>query len=114
MLLLPLALVAAAPSLTVAPATVDRAETQTVTGTGWPVIEFCERRARVRLESGQDVARLGSARVRRNGRFTFTWNAEAENVGSGRWRLVVRVRCDIGEDGRPVFQTRKRPIRVRP
>jgi len=104
---------AAAPRISVSPATIDRDETQTVTGRGWPVIEFCERKVTVKLKSAQNRARLGTARVRRSGRFTFTWNAEDANVGSGHWRLVVRMRCESGEDGSPVFQKRVKPIHVR-
>jgi hypothetical protein len=104
---------AAAPQIDVAPRVVDRDETQTVKGRGWPVIEFCEREVVVLLKSDQNRVRLGDARVRRSGRFRFEWNAEEENVGSGRWRLVVRMRCERGLDGSPNFVRRRAAIRVR-
>jgi hypothetical protein len=103
----------AAPRISVSPATVDRDETQTVRGRGWPVIEFCERRVVVKLKSDQNSARLGSARVRRSGRFRFEWNADDANVGSGRWRLVVRMTCESGEDGSPNLVRRRASIRIR-
>jgi hypothetical protein len=104
---------AAAPRIEVAPTTVDRDEAQTVKGRGWPVIEFCERRVVVKLKSDQNRARLGAARVRRSGRFRFEWTADDANVGSGRWRLVVRMRCESGDDGSAVFVRRARDVRVR-
>lgn len=104
---------AAAPRIGVAPKTVDRDETQTVRGRGWPVIEFCERKVVVKLKSDQNRARLGSARVRLSGRFRFEWNADDANVGSGRWRLVVGMRCESGKDGSAVFVRRARNIRIR-
>jgi hypothetical protein len=104
---------AAAPRISVEPKTVDRDETQVVKGRGWPVIEFCKRRVVVKVKSAQNSARLGSARVRRSGRFRFEWTADGANVGSGPWRLVVRMRCESGEDGSAVFVRRSREIRVR-
>jgi hypothetical protein len=104
---------AAAPQIDVAPRVVDRDETQTVKGRGWPVIEFCEREVVILLKSDQNRVRLGDARVRRSGRFRFEWNAEDENVGSGRWRLVVRMKCESGNDGSPNFVRRRAAIRVR-
>jgi|SRR5215207_1364524 len=104
---------AAAPRISVTPDSVDRDETQVVKGRGWPVIEFCKRLVVVKLKSDQNRARLGSARVRLSGRFRFEWTAEDANVGSGRWRLVVRMRCESGKDGSAVFVRRARSIRVR-
>ena len=104
---------AAAPRISVSPTTVDRDETQTVKGRGWPVIEFCERRVVVKLKSAQNRVRLGSAHVRRSGRFRFEWNAEDANVGSGRWRLVVRMTCESGEDGSPNLVRRRADVRIR-
>ena len=103
----------AATTIGVSPATVDRDATQTVTGRGWPVIEFCERHVTVRLQSAQNRVRLGSARVRDSGRFRFRWTPDEANVGPGRWRLVVRMRCESGDDGSPVIRRRGADIRVR-
>ena len=111
--LVPAAPALAAPRIEVAPRTVDRDQTQVVKGRGWPVIEFCKRRIVVKLRTAQNRARLGSARVRRSGRFRFEWNADAANVGSGRWRLVARLRCESGEDGSAVFVRRSVRIRIR-
>jgi hypothetical protein len=104
---------AAAPRIDVAPRVVDRDETQTVRGRGWPVIEFCEREVVVKLKSDQNRVRLGSARVRRSGRFRFEWNAEDAGVGAGTWRLVVRMTCESGADGSPNLVRRRASIRVR-
>jgi len=104
---------AAAPQIDVTPRVVDRDETQTVKGRGWPVIEFCEREVVILLKSDQNRVRLDDARVRRSGRFRFEWNADEENVGSGRWRLVVRMQCESGDDGSPNFVRRRAAIRVR-
>jgi hypothetical protein len=103
----------AAPAIGVSPAVVDRDATQTVTGRGWPVFESCERRVSVRLRSAQNRVRLGSARVRRSGRFSFRWTPDEANAGPGRWRLVVRMRCESGDDGSPVFARRGAGIRIR-
>ena len=103
----------AAPRIDVAPRVVDGDETQTVRGRGWPVIEFCERAVVVKLKSDQNRVRLGSARVRLSGRFRFEWNAADANVGSGKWRLVVRMTCESGADGSPNLVRRRASIRVR-
>jgi hypothetical protein len=104
---------AAAPSIDVAPRVVDRDETQTVKGRGWPVIEFCEREVVILLKSDQNRVRLDDVRVRRSGRFRFEWNADEENVGSGRWRLVARMECESGDDGSANFVRRRAAIRIR-
>jgi hypothetical protein len=101
------------PRISVSPATVERDEAQTVRGRGWTVFESCERRVEVKLKSAQNRARLGFARVRRSGRFRFEWTAEEARVGPGRWRLVVRMTCESGNDGSPVFQKRRLNIRIR-
>jgi hypothetical protein len=104
---------AAAPRISVAPNPVDHDQTQTVKGRGWPVIEFCKRRVRIRLLSDQNAVLLGFARVRASGRFRLEWSPDGANVGAGDWRLVVRMRCESGEDGSPNPQRRAKHIRVR-
>ena len=104
---------AAAPRISVAPNPVDRDQTQTVKGRGWPVIEFCKRRVRIRLVSDQNAVLLGFAPVRDSGRFRFEWSPDGANVGAGDWRLVARMRCESGDDGSPVFQRRSKNVRVR-
>ena len=111
-------LAAAAPAagasrISVAPNPVDHDQVQTIKGRGWPVIEFCKRRVRIRLVSDQNAVLLGFARVRASGRFRFEWSPDAANVGAGRWRLVARMRCESGDDGSPVFERRSKRIRVR-
>ena len=103
----------AAPRISVSPATVDHDEDQIVRGRGWPVIEFCSRRVVVKLKSDQNRVRLGSTRVRLSGRFRFEWSPDTANVGAGPWRLVVRMRCESGEDGSPNLVRRRVDIRVR-
>jgi hypothetical protein len=98
---------AAAPRISVSPRAVDHDGTQTVTGRGWPVIEFCRRTVRIRLVSDQNLVTLGRVRVRDSGRFTFSWSPEAEGVGARTsWRLVARMMCESGDDGSP------NPVRV--
>ena len=104
---------AAAPRISVAPNPVDREQTQTVRGRGWPVIEFCKRRVRITLRSDQNAVRLGFAAVRSSGRFRFEWSPDAANVGAGEWRLVARLRCESGDDGSPVLVRRSERVRVR-
>ncbi len=107
LLLVAPAVAAAAPRISVSPRAVDHHATQTVTGRGWPVIEFCKRTVRVRLVSDQNLVTLGRVRVRDSGRFTFRWSPEAENVGARTsWRLVARMMCESGDDGSP------NPVRV--
>src|SRR5215210_6706535 len=98
---------AAAPRIEVAPLAVDADAEQTVRGRGWPVIEFCSRRVRIRLVSAQNLVTLGRVRVSDRGRFTFRWTPDDENVGApSRWTLVARMRCESGENGSP------NPVRV--
>jgi hypothetical protein len=103
----------AKPRISVSPNPVDHDQTQTVKGRGWPVIEFCKRTVRISLRSAQNAVTLGTARVRRSGRFAFDWTADDENVGPGRWRLVARMKCESGEDGSPNPVRRSVRVRVR-
>jgi hypothetical protein len=77
------------------------------------VIEFCRRHVAIRLQSAQNRVPLGTARVRRSGRFRFLWTPDEANAGPGRWRLVVRMRCESGKDGSPVIVKRGADIRIR-
>ncbi len=86
----------------------------TIRGREWPVIEFCTRRVRLRLESDQNAVLIGFVRIRDNGRFTRRWTPENGEIGPGRWRIVARLRCESGEDGSPNFITRRRALRVLP
>jgi hypothetical protein len=107
LLLLAPAAASAAPRIAVTPRVVDHDATQTVTGRGWPVIEFCKRTVRVRLVSDQNLVTLGRVRVSDRGRFTFRWVPDDENVGApSRWTLVARMMCESGDDGSP------NPVRV--
>jgi hypothetical protein len=103
----------AAQSITVSPTTVRFGHLQTVAGKDWPVIEFCERRVRLSLESDQNAFRIGRARVDENGRFRRRWTPLRSKVGAGRWRLVVRMRCESGQDGSPIIVRRSRAVRIR-
>ena len=93
----------AAPRITATPQTVKRTDIQTVRGRGWPVIEFCSRTVRARVVSAQNSAPIAQRHIRDNGRFTFRWIPKNKNVGKGSWRLVVRMRCESGEDGSTFF-----------
>jgi hypothetical protein len=104
-----LAAVAAAPiaeaaqRITATPQTVKRTDVQTVRGRGWPVIEFCSRTVRARVVSAQNSAPIAQRHIGDDGRFTFRWIPKNKNVGRGSWRLVVRMRCESGEDGSIFF-----------
>jgi hypothetical protein len=100
------------PLLSVTPRTVQLDEELTIRGREWPVIEFCRRRVRLRLESDQNSVLIGFVRIRDNGRFTRRWTPETGEIGPGRWRIVARLRCESGEDGSPNFIIRRRSIRI--
>jgi hypothetical protein len=110
----PAAPAASPPLLSVSPQTVHLDDEVTIRGREWPVIEFCSRRVRLRLESDQNAVLIGFARIRDNGRFTRRWTPESGEIGPGRWRIVARLRCESGEDGSPNFITRKKKLRILP
>jgi hypothetical protein len=103
----------AARHITVKPKTVRFGHTQTVTGRGWPVIEFCERRVRLSLAAKGNVFKIGRARVNTKGRFKRRWTPRRTKVGAGRWTLMVRMRCESGKDGTVVNLRLDRKIRIR-
>jgi hypothetical protein len=105
---------ASPPLLSVSPNPVHLGDAVTIKGREWPVIEFCRRRVRLRLESDQNAVLIGFVRVRDNGRFTRQFTPKAGKIGPGRWRIVARLRCESGEDGSPNFITRKRKLRILP
>jgi hypothetical protein len=102
------------PLLSVSPRTVHLDDEVTIRGREWPVIEFCRRRVRLRLESDQNAVLIGFVRIRDNGRFTRRWTPESGEIGPGRWRIVARLRCESGKDGSPNFITRRRALRILP
>ena len=113
-----LAAVAAAPAqppqrVTADPATVGQDATQTVRGRNWPVFENCSRTIRASVRSAQNAAPIAQRHIGDNGRFTFRWIPRNRNVGPGRWRLVVRMRCESGRDGSTFFVRAGTFIRVR-
>jgi hypothetical protein len=106
---------AAAPArqtITVRPRVVGFGEDQIVRGRHWVVFENCQRRVRVRLRSGQNSFKIGHAHVRRSGRFRFEWTPRRARVGAGRWRVVVRQKCESGKDGSTFFARASRRIRI--
>jgi hypothetical protein len=105
---------AAPPILKVTPNRIHLGETTTIRGTQWPVIEFCKRRVRLRLESDQNAVLIGFVRINDNGRFTRRFTPRANRIGAGRWRVVARLRCESGNTGEPNFITRKRRLRILP
>jgi hypothetical protein len=50
--------------------------------------------------------------VRTDGTFRRRWTPRRSRVGAGRWRLVVRMRCESGQDGSPVIVRKSRAIRI--
>jgi hypothetical protein len=104
--------VAAPPFLKVTPNRIHLGETTTIKGSQWPVIEFCKRRVRLRLESDQNAVLIGFTRIKDNGRFSRNFTPKKGKVGTGQWRVVARLRCESGEDGSANFITRKRKLRI--
>ena len=105
--------VVASQTISVSPASVRFDHVQTVKGKDWPVIEFCSRTVRLRLESPQNELKIGTAKVKTDGTFRRRWTPRRAKVGAGRWRLVVRMHCESGEDGSTVTVKRSRIIRIR-
>jgi hypothetical protein len=103
---------ASPPLLKISPKTVQLGQTVTIKGSEWPVIEFCSRRVRLRLESDQNAVLIGFKRVRDDGTFTRHFTPKKGKIGAGRWRIVARLRCESGEDGSANFITRKRKLRI--
>jgi hypothetical protein len=104
---LAVALVAAAPaaarqSISASPNPVRFGQKLTVTGRGWPVIEFCSRTVRLSLRSAQNAFHVGSTRVGNRGRLRFQWTPRRAQVGAGRWVLRARMNCESGNDGSTV------------
>src|SRR5688500_7081877 len=60
-------------SVSARPDPVGFGDTLIVRGKGWPVIEFCSRTVRISLRSDQNAFRIGTVRVKLNGRFRFEW-----------------------------------------
>ena len=102
------------PILKATPRTVHLGQTVTIRGTQWPVIEFCKRTVRLRLESAQNAVLIGFSHVSDGGRFTRHFTPKAGKIGTGPWKVVARLRCESGEDGSPNFITRKRTLKIRP
>ena len=98
----PLAAEAAAKqTISARPDPVGFGDTLVVGGKGWPVIEFCSRTVRLSLRSDQNAFRIGTVRVKLNGRFRFEWIPRRARVGAGTWKLRARMRCESGDDGSP-------------
>jgi|SRR5215216_6669664 len=108
----PSAPAASPPLLSVTPNRVHLDHTVTIKGREWPVIEFCRRRVRLRLESDQNAVLIGFVRIRDNGRFTRHFTPKRGKIGTGPWRIVARLRCESGEDGSPNFIIRRKKLRI--
>jgi hypothetical protein len=101
------------PRVTASPNPVQEREQLTIRGRGWPVIEFCERRVKLSLRSDQNRVRLGTARVRRSGRFRKRLTPRSVNAGPGDWRLVAVLPCESGKDGSPNPIRRRTNLTIR-
>jgi hypothetical protein len=101
------------PRVSATPRTVHFGQQQTVSGHGWAVIEFCRRTVRLSLVSAQNVADIGTARIRDDGTFTRRWTPRRAAVGAGDWNLRVTQRCESGKDGSTIFVRRAIPIHIR-
>ena len=104
---------AAKQSIGASPNPVHYGQTLVVTGKGWPVIEFCSRTVRLSLRSDQNAFRIGTVRVGDRGRFRFNWIPRRTKVGTGRWQLIARMRCESGKDWSPVPTRASVPLRIR-
>ena len=113
-LALPATAAAGPPFLKVTPNRIHLGDTTTIRGTQWPVIEFCKRRVRLRLESDQNAVLIGFTRIKDNGRFSRSFTPRKGKIGAGRWRVVARLRCESGEDGSPNFIVRRKTLRILP
>src|SRR3954469_376991 len=100
------------PFLSVTPKKVHLDHTVTIKGSQWPVIEFCKRKVRLRLESDQNAVLIGFAHVTDSGTFTRHFTPRKGKVGTGTWRIVARLRCESGEDGSPNFIPRRKKLRI--
>ena len=114
-----IALAAAAPayakqSIAASPNPVHFGEKLTVTGKGWPVIEFCSRTVRFSLRSAQNAVHLGSTKVGSRGRLRFEWVPRRAKVGAGRWTLRARMDCESGKDGSTVPVRASLSLRILP
>jgi hypothetical protein len=102
------------PILKVTPRTVHLGHSVTIRGSQWPVIEFCKRTVRLRLESAQNAVLIGFSHISDGGHFTRHFTPKKGKIGTGTWKVVARLRCESGEDGSPNFIVRKRTLKIRP
>src|SRR3954454_20449599 len=106
----PTAASAAPPFLKVTPKRIHLGETTTIKGREWPVIEFCKRRVRLRLESDQNAVLIGFARIEDAGLSPRHFTPRKDKLGAGTWRVVARLRCESGQDGSPNFIVRRKKL----
>jgi hypothetical protein len=102
------------PILKVKPRTVHLGHTVTIRGSQWPVIEFCKRTVRLRLESAQNAVLIGFVHITDGGHFTRHFTPKQGKIGTGTWKVVARQRCESGKDGHTIFTTRKRTLKIKP
>jgi hypothetical protein len=105
---------AAKQSISASPNPVHFGEKLTVTGKGWPVIEFCTRIVRLSLRSDQNALHIGSTKVGDRGRLRFEWIPRRSKVGAGRWTLRARMNCESGKDGSTVPVRASLKLRILP
>src|SRR3954454_9701635 len=74
------------PFLKVKPRTVHLGHTVTITGSQWPVIEFCKRSVRLRLESAQNAVWMGFAPEKNKGLFPRHFTPKQGKIGTGTWK----------------------------
>jgi hypothetical protein len=102
------------PFLSLSQKTVHLDHAVTIKGSQWPVIEFCRRTVRLRLESAQNAVLIGFSHVKDNGRFTRHFTPRTGKIGPGKWKVVARLRCESGQDGSPNFIVRRKALRILP
>jgi hypothetical protein len=102
------------PFLKVTPRTVHLGHTVTIKGSQWPVIEFCKRTVRLRLESAQNAVLIGFSHISNGGSFTRHFTPKQGKIGTGKWKVAARLRCESGKDGSANFITRRRTLIIKP
>ena len=109
-----LAVAMAIASISGSPNPVHLGQKLTVTGKGWPVIEFCSTTVRFSLRSAQNSFHVGSTKVGSRGRLRFEWTPRRAKVGPGRWTLRSRMNCESGKDGSTVPVRASLALRILP
>jgi hypothetical protein len=97
---------AAAPRVTLTPASGAAGKRIVLRGSGWAQIEFCKPRVILAID---DVV-VARALLDGHGRFAVRWRIP--DFARGKHRVFATQRCESGEDGSPRPVTRHADLRV--